>query len=74
MDRSILEFHFKVDRPIFIIAYMFLSLCERFKNTKGRLLEDVYRIIDNTEAKTKRTNTRLQNITQKLSNELDEHY
>ena len=54
LDRSILEFHFKIDRLIYIIAYMFLSLYEKIENTK-ELIRSVYRSIDNTEAKTKRT-------------------
>ena len=51
MDRSILEFRFKVNRLIYIITYTFLSRMHRQYRSQNK--------------KDNRTNNHLQNITQK---------
>jgi hypothetical protein len=67
MERSILEFHFKIDRLIYIIAYTFLSLYEKIENTKELIRSRIsnnrqYRGQNKTD---NRTNNHLQNIAQK---------
>jgi hypothetical protein len=67
MDRSILEFHFKIDRLILIITYTFLSLYERFEGNKevNRSRISNRRQYRGQNKKDKRTNNHLKNITQK---------
>ena len=67
MDRLILEFHFKIDRLIYIIAYTLLSLYEKIENTKELIRSCIsnnrqYRGQNKTD---NRTNKHLQNIAQK---------
>ena len=67
MERSILEFHFKIDRLIYIIAYTFLSLYEKIENSKEFIRSRIsnYRQCRGQNKTDNRTNNHLLNIAQK---------
>jgi hypothetical protein len=66
MVRSILEFHFRIDRLIYIIAYTFLSLYEKIENTKELIgsRKSKHRQYRGQHKTDNRANNHLQNITQ----------
>ena len=73
MDRSILEFRFKVNRLIYIITYTFINLYERFEDSEEVIRTRIHRQYRGQNKKDNRTNNHLQNITQKRSEQEERH-